>query len=503
MANSVGYYGHARRATRLTVLLFLLYMVAFELIAAFVLAIPLMAFDPDYWPITNPVGYALRYALPVAVLSAVIFWPLYRGHAAAVLRSLNAREPQMATDLRFIRIAQAQCTALGVRVPQLGIIDSPALNVVTVGEGPTRGLIAATSGIIDRLDDDELAAVLAHEASHIRNGDTKLLAANHALMRTAAVLQTHNPLRFEDWRQGLIIVLIPPILLLMLLSSAITMLSMRLAWLARRSLRIGRDYVADGEAIRITHFPEALVSALQKSRGQGAFPGSDRFDQLLFVAGKEIESGSRPPIDDRINAIMTLGQQLLQPDRARRDTRTGYASPGQLFGAKPVRPIVKAVKAQKPDDVTLTMLLTDPKRAFALQSAWIDWYQWRENDDRGPLGIPLRLALPIGAAALLSIVLFFPLDGDLRKFGQTFNPTQLLAMSEQTQGTFCAGKHCPESKPDGPKRIAVSREAPKETPPDNLIQAILRPIMPVLPMLILFALPFIMFVQKRRRASTR
>jgi len=50
-------------------------------------------------------------------------------------------------------------------------------------------LIAVTRGLLDTLDDDELAAVLAHEASHIRHGDTKLLAANHALMRTAVVLQ--------------------------------------------------------------------------------------------------------------------------------------------------------------------------------------------------------------------------------------------------------------------------------------------------------------------------
>jgi len=212
-----------------------------------------------------------------------------------------------------------------VRVPRFGIIEASEPNAITVGEGPSRGLIAVTRGLLDRLDDDELAAVLAHEASHIRHGDTKLLAANHALMRTAVILQMNNPLRFESWRQMLVPLIFPPMMLLMLASSAVTSMSMQLARVARRGLKLNRDYVADGEAIRVTHFPEALISAIAKIGGRGAFEGSYRVEAMLFDGIADHVEGSHPTARDRIDTIADLGGELMNPARQRRDTRAGAA----------------------------------------------------------------------------------------------------------------------------------------------------------------------------------
>src|SRR4051812_9529454 len=254
-----GYVTHAAHNRRYTALLVLGYVLAFEMIGAFALIMPLLYWDYEHTILTNPAGYALRYALPIAVIAAWTFWWIYRGHAKAVTHELGVRIVTRQDEPRFVQIAEEQCTALGVRLPRFGIIEASEPNAVTVGEGPNRGLIAVTRGLLDRLDDDELAAVLAHEASHIRLGDTKLLAANHALMRTAVVLQMNNPLRFESWRQMIVPLIFPPMMLLMLASSAVTSMSMQLARAARRGLKLGRDYIADGEAIRVTHFPEALI----------------------------------------------------------------------------------------------------------------------------------------------------------------------------------------------------------------------------------------------------
>ena len=237
-----------------------------------------------------------------------------------------------ADEPRFVQVAEEQCTALGVRLPRFGIIEAGELNAVTVGEGPNRGLIAVTRGLLDTLDDDELAAVLAHEASHIRQGDTKLLAANHALMRTAVVMQMQNPLRFENWRQMIIPLLIPPMLLVLLAGSAASALSMQLSRLARRGLKLGRDYIADGEAIRVTHFPEALLSAIAKIGGRGAFEGSYRVEGLLFDGRADHEGGSHPAIQDRLDAIGSLGGELMNPARLRRDSRVPSRP---LFGRRP------------------------------------------------------------------------------------------------------------------------------------------------------------------------
>src|SRR5215475_632194 len=327
-----GYITHAAHNRRFTALLVLGYVLAFEIIGAFALTMALLSWDHEHTILSNPGGYALRYAVPIAAVAGLMFWWIYSGHAGAVTHALGVQIVTREDELRFVQIAEEQCTALGVRLPRFGVIEASEPNAVTVGEGPTRGLIAVTRGLLDRLDDDELAAVLAHEASHIRHGDTKLHAANHALMRTAVILYMNNPLRMEDWRQMVLGVMMPPMLLLMLLGNTTTWFCIQLSREARRGLKLGRDHVADGEAIRVTHFPEALLSAIEKIGGRGVFMGSHRVDGMLFDGKADHEGGSHPAIEDRLDAIRTLGEELMNPARRRLDTRV----PSQAkFGRRP------------------------------------------------------------------------------------------------------------------------------------------------------------------------
>ena len=283
-----------------------------------------------------------------------------------------------------------------MRLPRFGIIEASEPNAVTVGEGPARGLIAVTRGLLDRLDDDELAAILAHEASHIRQGDTRLLAANHALMRTAVIMYMNNPLRMEDWRQMVIGVLMPPMLLLMLMGGAVTSFCIELSRAARRG-ELGRDHVADGEAIRVTHFPEALVSAIEKVGGRGAFAGSHSVDGMLFDGRADQEGGSHPAIQDRLDAIRRFGGDLINPARQRLDTRVQRrrcsaggrahlpqtAYPLDAFGVPLERP-------RPPSRYLLWVLLTDRELYMEWHNATVAWTNrnwtsaatcsaWRQN----------------------------------------------------------------------------------------------------------------------------
>ena len=272
-----GYVTHAARNRRMTSWFVLAYVFAFEIIGAFVMLVPLMIQDYEHSILANPAGYALRYGLPMAAVSGLVFWFLYRSHASSVVRSLDVRLVERLQEPRFVALAEQACTSLGVRLPRFGVIEQSEPNALSVGEEPASGLIAVTRGLLERLDDDELAAVLAHEASHIRHGDTRLLAANHALMRTAVMLQTHNPLRIEDWRQLLIPLFIPAFLPILLASGAATMLAMQLARLARRMVKLGRDHIADAEAVRVTHYPDALMSATLQDRWQRRLSGQSAF----------------------------------------------------------------------------------------------------------------------------------------------------------------------------------------------------------------------------------
>ena len=448
-----GYVTHAAYNRRLTGWLIAGYVLAFELIAAFALTLILLIFDPEHTIISDPLGYALRYAIPVAAFAWLQFWFLYRGHAKAIARRLEVRPVTRIEEPRLLRIAEEQCIALGIRQPRFGIIEAAEPNAVTVGEGPARGLVAVTRGLIDRLDDDELAAVLAHEASHIRNGDTKVLAANHALMRTAVILQTHNPLRLEDWRQLILVLFLPAILLIFLASGAATMASMKLARAARRGLRLSRDHIADGEAVRVTHFPEALVSALHKIGGRGAFPGSERCEGLLFDGRADHEGGSHPAVEERIAAITALGAGLLDPGRARRDTRAGRPATG--FGRRATAgvaapPPVVVEKPEEPSLAMLGLLFTDRDRFWKWQNACIDSFEWRESDRRNTFGIAPQMTIPLAMTMTFLLVFHWPTDGDFSRMRSLFNPTAIVDVArEVNSGPFCSGPSYPDGKCPG------------------------------------------------------
>lgn len=458
-----GYITHAAHNRRYTAWLVLGYILAFELIGAFALTMPLLQWDHEHTILSNPAGYAVRYAAPIAILAGLLFWWMYRGHARAVTHQLGVQIVTRADEPRFVQVAEEQCTALGVRLPRFGIIEAGEPNAVTVGEGPNRGLIAVTRGLLDTLDDDELAAVLAHEASHIRHGDTRLLAANHALMRTAVVMQMNNPLRFEDWRQMIIPLLIPPMLLVMLAGSAASALSMQLSRAARRGLKLGRDYIADGEAIRVTHFPEALLSALAKIGGRGAFEGSYRVEGLLFDGRADHEGGSHPAIQDRLEAIRSLGGELMNPARLRRDSRVPSRP---LFGRRPRmaataypldasgRPLEQP---RPPSKYPLLLFFTDRETFWQWQHACIAWTEAQLGERRNVLGLVPKLMIPLALTVVAALFIWWPKDGNLSRLAATFNPTEMVDIARMVNsGPFCVGPSYPDGKCPGAKNAATA-----------------------------------------------
>src|SRR5215475_2584418 len=466
-----GYITHAAHNRRFTALLVLGYVLAFEIIGAFALTMALLSWDHEHTILSNPGGYALRYAVPIAAVAGLMFWWIYRGHAKAVANALDVRIVTRQDEPRFVQIAEEQCTALGVRFPRFGIIETGEPNAVTVGEGPTSGLIAVTRGLLDRLDDDELAAVLAHDASHIRHGDTRLLAANHALMRTAVIMYMNNPLRLEDWRQLILAVLIPPMLMLMLIGNTATWFCIQLSRAARRAIKLGRDHAADGEAIRVTHFPEALLSAIEKIGGRGAFLGSHRVDGMLFDGKADHEGGSHPAIEDRLDAIRSLGEGLMNPARQRRDTR----GPAQAkFGRRPRGAIPSAAypldafgvpleRPRPPSRHPLLTLLTDRPLYMEWHNATVAWAE-AQLSQRNALGLAPKLLLPLVAAFAALGYLYWPKDGDLSKLAKLMNPAEMVGIARQTSGTFCTGPSYPDGK-------CSTKDAPAATPFKQLGQS--------------------------------
>lgn len=447
-----GYVAHASRSRRFAGLLFLLYVLAFELVGTAALTLFLLILDPEHTILTNPLGYALRYALPIALLSTLMFLALYRGHAKAVIDGLDVHLVTRAEEPRFVTIAEQSCTALGVRFPRFGVIEVPGANALTVGEGSSAGLMVATRGLLDCLDDDELAAVFAHEASHIRQGDTRILGVNHALMRTAVLWQLNNPLRIEQWQQLLVLVLLPPMLVMLLAGGMITMLSLELARLARRGIKLSRDHVADGEAVRVTHFPDALLSALRKVSGRSAFVGSRRYEGLLFDGPADHEGGTHPALHERLKWIAALGGELMSDARQRRDTRTADRprfSARKTQASRTIYPIdAEGRPLQQPPTPTLRLLalrFTDPDAYRQWREATISWWEWRSSDRRNLLGITPKMVIPVAAVCVFSAVFWWPRDNDVGKFADTFSPAAFVRVVQvMNSGPSCTGPSYPD-----------------------------------------------------------
>lgn len=447
-----GFLTHAIRNRRKTAALLGVYLLAFEIIGVFALILPLLFFDHGSSILSNPLGYAQRYALPVAVVGGLIFWRLYRGHAQAVARQMRVRFVTRQDEPRFVQVAEEVCTTLGVRFPRFGVIEQPQPNALTVGEGPVHGLIAVTRGMLEMLDDDELAAVLAHEASHIRQSDTRVMAANHALMRTAVVLQTHNPLRVEDWRQLLIPLFIPPALVILLASSATTRFAMALARWARRGVKLSRDHLADSEAVRVTHYPEALLTALRKVGGKGAFPGSWRADDLLFDGPADHEGGSHPAVNDRLEAVTRFGQALMNSNRGRRDTRSpiGALPRQQEFRSRigisydaEGRPTEQPPRSFLIFLAMLRNFFTDRETFNEWQSAEVAWFEWRESDHRDSLGLTPAMVIPVVAVSAFLLVFHWPENNDPRALARLFDPARVVQLANDFKlGGKCVGTQC-------------------------------------------------------------
>jgi Zn-dependent protease with chaperone function len=172
-----GLYGHVRSNDVRSLALFAGFVVAFHLLAALALFVPLAMHDPDHAPLYGWTGYLVRWVPIVTVIGALLFAVQMAWHVRTVRRRTDFRFVDDRDEPRLCRIVEPLTIAAGLPTPYVGVIDSPALNAFACGIRQKDAVLVFTRGLIDALDDDELAAVAAHEIVHVVNGDIRLIAA--------------------------------------------------------------------------------------------------------------------------------------------------------------------------------------------------------------------------------------------------------------------------------------------------------------------------------------
>src|SRR4051812_2427187 len=184
-----GLYGHVRSNDVRSLALFAGFVAAFHLLAMLGLVVPLAMFDPAHAPFYGWTGYLIRWVPVVTVIGALLFAAQMAWHVRTVRRRTDFRFVDDHDEPRLCRIVEPLAIAAGLPTPYVAVIHSPALNAFACGIRRNDAVLVFTRGLIDGLDDDELAAVAAHEIVHIVNGDIRLIAATNVWLDTLKLLR--------------------------------------------------------------------------------------------------------------------------------------------------------------------------------------------------------------------------------------------------------------------------------------------------------------------------
>jgi heat shock protein HtpX len=259
----------------------------------------------------------LLWAAPIATAGTAI-WILfaYKFHQTLIDAVTGGREVAREDEPRLYNLLENLCISRGIPMPKLKVMDQDALNAFATGLNQKQYSITVTSGLLQRLDDPEVEAVLAHELTHIRNGDVRLLVIAVII---AGVISFFAEMFFRmmwhsRWggrstsggssdRKGsggaglAIIIAIGLIALAWLLSVVI-----------RFALSRSREFLADAGSVELTKNPDAMISALRKIEGRGELPGATSAVMEMCVdnprSGIADLFATHPSIERRVAALV-------------------------------------------------------------------------------------------------------------------------------------------------------------------------------------------------------
>lgn len=270
---------------------------------------------------TATANAAFLEALPWVVgIVGIWFLISYFTNASMVRQATGARSLERRENPRVYNIVENLTMACGMPMPKINVIDDPQLNAFASGIDEKSYTVTVTTGICNRLNDEELAGVIAHELTHIRNRDTRLLIVSIifvGIMGTALSLATRmlwNAFLFgggnrrsdrEGKNNGGMIVVIVIAVVLAAVGYFFTILT-------RFAISRKREYMADAGGAELCGNPMALASALRKISNDPGLGGVDREDvaQLFIVRPKAFASeftnmmsnlfSTHPSIESRI-----------------------------------------------------------------------------------------------------------------------------------------------------------------------------------------------------------
>lgn len=243
-------------------------------------------------------------ALPF-VLGGVAIWFMisYWGNTAMIRHATGARPLERRENPRVYNIVENLTMACGMDMPKVNVIDTPELNAFASGIDRDSYTVTVTTGICDCLTDDELAGVIGHELTHIRNRDTRLLIVSiifvgiMSTLSSLAVRMVWNTFVYgggsrrrssnNGKNNG------AGILVALAVAAVLAALGYLFTLLTRFAISRKREYMADAGGAELCGNPLALASALRKISANPALADVKRQDiaQLFIIHPQKLTSG--------------------------------------------------------------------------------------------------------------------------------------------------------------------------------------------------------------------
>ncbi|OGY26248.1 MAG: zinc metalloprotease HtpX [Candidatus Woykebacteria bacterium RBG_16_44_10] len=267
--------------------------------------------------LTRALGFenlgALGFVGIFLVISGLINLGSYYWSDKFVISLSGAKPVEKKDSPELCRTVENLCIAAGLPLPKIYGISDPAPNAFATGRDPAHAAVAVTSGLLERLDDLELEGVIAHELSHVKNYDSRLMSIVVILVGLVAILADVF-FRAMWWgrsgsddRRGSNAVFL-------LLGIVAAILAPIAANLIKLAISRRREFLADSSGALLTRYPEGLAKALIKiSQDPTPLHSANNATAHLYIVnpfkGKEAKAwlvslfSTHPPIEERVAAL--------------------------------------------------------------------------------------------------------------------------------------------------------------------------------------------------------
>jgi heat shock protein HtpX len=243
------------------------------------------------------------------LIGAIVYVAIqYYSSGSQALAMAGARPIEKADNPRLYRIVENLAITTGLPMPKVYLVDDPAPNAFATGRDPEHAAVAATTGLLEIMDDAELEGVMAHEIAHVKNFDIRVTTIVFGLVVVVGILADvlARMAFFGGMRRNgggnplMIIIAIAAMILAPLLAAVIQ------AAVSRQ-----REYLADATGALTTRHPEALASALHKLGEYGRPLKKQQASMAHLWMADPIQPGvidrmfqTHPPIDKRVARLL-------------------------------------------------------------------------------------------------------------------------------------------------------------------------------------------------------